>query len=410
MKNRTFTLTCLSAALLSACGHLDLGDYAAELPPQESNGTSVIPSPGGSSGSGGMSEPAGGHSPRAEGGAESAGQPASGGESTEGGAGGMGGAEVGGAGGESSVGGESASRGAEKKSCLDLPDICGKDQRSCCEVRYVSAGEVVRGGVKEGEPSAAPSHVSAFYLSTFEVTVGRFQAFLDDYDRWRASGAPRAGDGNHPLVPGSGWRTEWLRPEDAPEGSTGLAATSRDVEREVTNCMGVPFQTKMWIQPLNCASFYEAQAFCTWDGGRLPTDLEWEYAAAGGSENRTYPWGTEPPSHEHAMYGCSADIGAPCLIPPVGSYLPGAGRFGQLDLAGSLAEWTFDTVGEPFPTPCSDCANVEQIHEKNPRNTRGGSWTSDEADMVASQNHFMEAYLHLPMHGIRCAYDVPASE
>ena len=42
-------------------------------------------------------------------------------------------------------------------------------------------------------------------------------------------------------------------------------------------------------RPIDCVTWYEAQAFCIWDGGRLPTEAEWNYVAAG-SQQRVYPW------------------------------------------------------------------------------------------------------------------------
>jgi len=158
---------------------------------------------------------------------------------------------------------------------------------------------------------------------------------------------------------------------------------------------------------VNCVSFFEAEAFCIWDGGRLPTDLEWEYAAAGGDENRIYPWGSTEPTHMDAMYGCSNQLDFPCIIPTVGSYSQGRGRFGQLDLAGSVAEWTLDALGLARPIPCNDCASVQQIHDSNPRIVRGGSWESEPEKLKAASSEIMEAPFHLFMFGIRCAYDVP---
>jgi formylglycine-generating enzyme required for sulfatase activity len=152
-------------------------------------------------------------------------------------------------------------------------------------------------------------------------------------------------------------------------------------------------------------SFYEAQAFCIWDGGRLPTELEWEYAAAGGGENRTFPWGEDEPSIHLATYDCHWSLDFRCVVPSVGSLENVVGRFGQWDLAGSVAEWTFDTYSGPGPQPCNDCAAVVP-EDTNVRHVRGGSWVS-EADMLkAAEREFMPAGYHLAMNGFRCAYDV----
>jgi len=124
---------------------------------------------------------------------------------------------------------------------------------------------------------------------------------------------------------------------------------------------------------MNGVSWFLAFAFCAWDGGHLPTELEWEYAAAGGDENRAYPWGNAYPDATRANYYESA-------VDPtmrVGSFPLGAARWGQYDMAGSMWEWTMDVFDESWyangGASCSDCAYLSSWAGAN-RAKRGGSW------------------------------------
>jgi len=424
--------TLALVALFSACGRLELGSFGSEGndnpvagQPIAAGGGGAIratPSNGGRATSAGHASSLASGGERTDDGGSWGGASAAGdsnalggtGNAGDGGLGGAGTAGDGGLGDAGAAGDEGLGRAGTAgnddgrfKSCRSLPEICGgSPQRSCCSVGLVPAGEFTVGGLAQSHPGVQPSHVSAFDLGEFEVTVGRFRAFLDAYDAWRASGALESGAGAHPLIPGSGWNPAWFRQPDDVSERAGLDADRARIEARVTSCLNTPFSTVMWLQPVNCVSFYEAQAFCIWDGGRLPTDLEREYAAAGGNENRIYPWGSAEPTHNHAMYGCSSEPDFLCMIPPVGSYLSGRGRFGQFDLAGSVEEWTFDALGNPRPNPCNDCASAQQLYDADPRVVRGGSWVSTPESLKVASSAVMEAPLHLPMFGFRCAYDL----
>ena len=124
--------------------------------------------------------------------------------------------------------------------------------------------------------------------------------------------------------------------------------------------------------------WYEMFAFCVWDGGRLPTEAEWELAAAGG-ENSLYPWGNAAPDASVAVFGCSTS----CLL-PVGSKASGANRRGIMDLGGSLWEYTLDVYSvnwfaDPLAT-CTDCANLTKPTTGG-RVVRGGSWKAPGNDL-----------------------------
>ena len=90
--------------------------------------------------------------------------------------------------------------------------------------------------------------------------------------------------------------------------------------------------------PVNAVSWDQADAYCRWVDGRLPTEVEWEWAARGRDEDRKYPWGDAEPTCELAVVhkGCGTNTTA-----PVGSRSPqGDSRDGVQDLLGNAREWT----------------------------------------------------------------------
>jgi len=118
-------------------------------------------------------------------------------------------------------------------------------------------------------------------------------------------------------------------------------------------------------RPQNCMTWFEAAAFCAWDGGRLPTEAEWNYAATGGDEQLEYPWGNSIDPND-ASYrvdytqNCVGDGVPTCTLADlivVGTKPAGNGRWGHADLAGNVWEWTLDWYGN-FPMPCNNCANL----------------------------------------------------
>jgi hypothetical protein len=123
-------------------------------------------------------------------------------------------------------------------------------------------------------------------------------------------------------------------------------------------CSGVEYGYPTWTDsvganenlPLNCENWYEAYAFCIWDGGFLPSDAELEYGAAGGSEQGPYLWGSTAPGtdNSHAIYNCYYPIGssncmgspalAPLSVAPVGTASSIWRAFGQVERGVDVPE------------------------------------------------------------------------
>lgn len=281
--------------------------------------------------------------------------------------------------------GDSADSGSQPPSCaargsgMTNCGAGGSGTESCCTSLGVEGGTFYRtyandGGGPSGE--ADPATVSGFRFDKYEVTVGRFRQFVkavlpgDGGAGW----TPPAGSGKHTHLnaglglanssnPGT-FETGWVATDDGE-----IAPTDANLACPIF-ATWTPSAGNNENRPITCANSREAYAFCIWDGGFLPSEAEWEYAAAGGSAQLLYPWGSADPGtdSQYAIYGAGT---TDCYYPsgtlmtctgainfaPVGTPSLGAGRWGQLDLQGNAAERVLDRYGA-FVDPCTDCANL----------------------------------------------------
>jgi formylglycine-generating enzyme len=385
--------------LLAACGRLEIGAYS-ELSGDDHAGDSagrrgLDSNAGASSSEGGMS----GARAVTDAGSPSAGDSAGAGEGGVWGDGGAAGDEgaADSASGAAGVGGrETDIENTTDRSCRGIEDQC-RDYLTCCAPSYVQSEDFVLGW----DEFAVDAHVSLFYPDALEVTVGRFANFVEDFENWLAAGHPKQGAGEHLLIAGTGWKEEW----PLPVSRAGL-------EHVVSTCTVSTYDERETEPelPMNCVNWYEAFAFCIWDGKRLLTEAEWEMVAKGGAEDRTYPWGDSPePTPDHAVYGYLAD-GSPEASPfdvlPVGSRPLGTSRDGSRDMAGSVAEWVFDRLSNHYENPCDDCANLENETYPNHRIFRGGGYSDHPALLRTERRNYMDSSQRLNFVGFRCARSV----
>jgi formylglycine-generating enzyme required for sulfatase activity len=224
--------------------------------------------------------------------------------------------------------------------------------------------------------------VSDFYLDKYEITVGRFRAFVNAGKGTQIS-PPTMNAGAHPLVAGTGWDSAWNT-----NLSTDTAAlkTSLNCSALYQTWTGAPGSNEN--RPQNCLSWIEAFAFCAWDGGRLPTAAEWNYAAAGGNEQRKYPWSI-PPTSTTIDDGYAVYCGGSCTSTQnVGMKPAGNGRWGHADLAGNVNELVFDatSTSASYPTTCNNCAYVISgvPFLQLTRDTQGGFFSCGASGLLTS--------------------------
>ena len=298
-------------------------------------------------------------------------------------------------------------------SCEGLAATCGPNaDEDCCAVAAPIPGgaffrsyDVATDGMY---PSTSyPATVSPFVLDRFEVTVGRFRTFVEAGMGTQVK-PPPGGAGSHVRITSSGWDPSWNSSLGADTGAL-IASLKCDSTYETwTNTVSVSESL-----PINCVSWYEAMAFCVWDGGYLPTEAEWNFAAAGGEEQRAYPWSDPARSTaidcSYANYFINSPTGTFCqngttgAVSRVGSESPkGDGRWNHSDLAGNVQEWTLDSHGTYSSASCVDCADLTS---GTSRVLRGGSAGNFSSDLRAATRAGWGTAQRNSSVGFRCAHN-----
>jgi formylglycine-generating enzyme required for sulfatase activity/nucleoside phosphorylase len=217
-----------------------------------------------------------------------------------------------------------------------------------------------------GESDEHPKHavsLSSFCIDRFEVTVGQYTQCI-------------------------------AKPRD------GVACSPAKSDK---------FCNTLSQHPINCVDFRQAETYCRWALGRLPTEAEWELTARG-KDGRKYPWGNDPPGRQVCWNGDGNDFGKGKRLGtcPVGKYKSGATPEGVFDMAGNVAEWTADWYapyeaardGEALMNPKGPAERPANDY----RVVRGGAFSANtERSLRAVDRMYFAADERVVGVGFRCA-------
>ncbi|MFO0698441.1 MAG: formylglycine-generating enzyme family protein [Nitrospira sp.] len=249
-------------------------------------------------------------------------------------------------------------KSASNRPTASFPELHGKDG---APMMLVPSGEFIMGSDR-GDEDEAPVHrvyVNAFYIDKFEVTNARFAKYVEAIQ------------------------------SEPPWGFS-------DKETPVVHA----------DRPVRWVSWMDAMGYCLWVGKRLPTEAEWEKAARG-TDERLYPWGNDPPTPVHAVYGLKE--GGAETVSVIGNHHMGQSPYGVQDLAGNLYEWVMDWYAEDF---YSSFINSPAINPRGPAEgtakvQRGGSYINTPYRLRSSFRTKGDPTEQDPNVGFRCAQGIP---
>lgn len=269
---------------------------------------------------------------------------------------------------------------SEQQAIVDPPD----------GMVYVSGGQTIIGS-EIGPPEEQPvfkTTVEPFYLDAHPVTVAQFRTFVEQTGF--VTEAERFGNSAVFDFDSLQWE---LR-----EGATWEHPLGPDAPPAVEN------------HPVTHVSWDDASEYARWAGKRLPSEIEWEFAARVGTDaDDRYPWGSS--INENGLHKANVWQGVfPLynteddgflLTSPVGTF--GTTAIGLQDMAGNVWEWTSDWF-----RPYGDDRTVFVPTATSERVQRGGSFLCNESYChgfrVTARGHSTPESSHFHV-GFRCARD-----
>jgi formylglycine-generating enzyme len=221
----------------------------------------------------------------------------------------------------------------------------------------IPGGEFAMGS-DEFYPDEAPVRrvrVEAFLIDPYQVTNDQYAAFVE------ATGYVTVAEKHPPpeLYPGA-------NPEDLVPGSLVFTMTKGPVDLRNYRNWWAWTRGAQWRHPAGPDSdldglgdhpvvhvaYEDAMAYCSWAGGVLPSEAEWEFAARGGLDGKRFVWGDEDPQETEPLANTwqgrfpyeNTEVDGYTRTSPVGTFPPNG--YGLYDMAGNVWEWTDDWYTE----------------------------------------------------------------